>query len=145
MSSRGGGGGDIYINQHKLSPLIVVVPTESAPEDQDSPVDQDLPDSVVDMHKLKFQLWANMVVVAITEFRKSVCNSYTKKLDLLALSQLSVYGIGCSGSGILGVYKLEMDLNKSETRFVTKLEVGHRDRAQAAALMDFTLRYYKRL
>ena len=53
---------------------------------------------------------------------------YTKKLDLLALSQLSVYGIGCSGSGILGVYKLEMDLKKNETRFIIKLDFGHRDR-----------------
>ena len=53
--------------------------------------------------------------------------------------------MGCSGSGILGVYKLEMDLNKNKTTFVTKLEVGSRDRIQAAALMDFTLQYYKEI
>ena len=102
-------------------------------------------DSSFDVDKLKFQLWANMVVIAIKEFSESVCNLYTKKLDLLALSQLSVYGIGCSGSGILGVYKLEMDLKKRETRFVTKLKIGYRDRIQAAALMDFTLQYYKKV
>jgi len=66
----------------------------------------------VDKEKLKFQLWVNMVALATTEFWKSVCNLHTKKLDLLALSQLSVFEIGCSG--ILGVYKLEMDLNKAK-------------------------------
>ena len=86
-----------------------------------------------------------MVVVAVTEFRKSVCYLYTKKRDLLALSQLSGYGIACSGSGILGVYKLEMDLNTSETKFVTKLKIGHHDRTQAVALMDFILRHYKEI
>ena len=40
MSSRG--GGDIYISEHNSSPLVVVVPDESAPQDKDSPGDQNL-------------------------------------------------------------------------------------------------------
>jgi len=114
----------MYIYDHSSSPLIVVIPTESAPEDQDSPVNQgstvnqgssvnqDLAvnqgspvntnqsSSVsplssgsskllslciegkkdhYDKVKLKYQLWANMIVVATTEFMNSVKNSKTKK------------------------------------------------------------------
>ena len=53
--------------------------------------------------------------------------------------------MGCNGSGMLGVYKLEIDLKIGEIRFFTKIEIGHCDRMQAAGLMDFTFQYYKRL
>ena len=38
------GGGDIYINEHDLSPLIVFVLTESAAGNQDSQVTDDAPE-----------------------------------------------------------------------------------------------------
>jgi len=53
--------------------------------------------------------------------------------------------MGCSGTGTLGVYKLEMDLNTNETRFIAKVDIGHHDRVQASALIDFTLKYFSKL
>ena len=42
---------------------------------------------------------------------------------------------------MIGVYKLEMKFG-DVTSFVTKLEIGYRDRLLAAKLIDHTLRYY---
>lgn len=47
--------------------------------------------------------------------------------------------MACSGDGILGVFKLEVDIIKGHTTFVANVTLGPRDRLQAAALMDFTL------
>ena len=62
--------------------------------------------------------------------------SFTKN-DLF-LKQLSGYGITCSGHGMFGAYKVEMKFT-----FITKLGIGHRERLQAAGLIDFVLRYFQ--
>ena len=51
------------------------------------------------------------------------------------------YGIGCTGNGIIGVYKLVMSFDKI-VEFITKLDIGCRDSEVAASVMDFTLKHY---
>ena len=63
------------------------------------------------------------------------------KQNILDVEKLTGYGIACTGSGIIGVYKLEMEFNKS-TRFVTKVEIDTRTRIPAAIIIDYGLEYY---
>ena len=49
--------------------------------------------------------------------------------------------MACAGDGMIGVYKLEFNFGKC-TSFVTKLELGCRDRIVSANLMDYTIKYY---
>ena len=94
------------------------------------------------LDKLKFQLWANMIVIAVKKFKDSLLH-FTKE-EILGLKQLLGYGMACCGDGNIGVYKLEMRFDQ-RTMFVTKIELGARERLRAAALMDFTLQYYSGL
>ena len=97
------------------------------------------------MDKLKYQLWANMINLAVNNFVKSLENSSMTKKYLVDLKILTGYGIACTGDGIFGAFKVEMDLSSatSSTKFITKIPLGNRDRLKAAALMDFTLEYFK--
>ena len=99
--------------------------------------------------KLKFQLWANMISLIVTNFIKTIersaiypdrQNVFTKD-DIFKIKEFTGYGVACSGDGIVGVYKLEFKFNKF-TSFVTKLPLGCRDRLVSANLMDFTIKYY---
>ena len=51
------------------------------------------------------------------------------------------YGVTCTGCEIVGVYKVEMEFNRC-TRFITKVEIGSRDRIPAAKIIDLGLDYY---
>ena len=95
------------------------------------------------IQQLKFQLWANMIILTVTKFKESL-KLFTKQ-QLLELVQFTGYGMACGGDGIVGVFKLEMNINTGETTFVTKIPLGYRDRLQAARLMDFTFQYYKQI
>ena len=168
------GGGDVYISKTNVSvPLVFVSSTvEESTEPAEESTESDEKSSVVDgnvhvsplahgdsrlasliieggkgscdSEKLKYQLWANMVVLAIANFMEAIkpsAKSFTKA-DLLKLEQLTGYGMACSGDGMVGAYKLEMKFGEY-TAFVTKIQLGYRDRIQAAGLMDFILRYHK--
>lgn len=99
--------------------------------------------------KLKHQLWANMITVIIGNFIKAVNppksqpvnQSLFTKHDLFKLNEFTGYGVACSGDGMVGIYKAEIKFGKV-TSFVTKLELGCRNRLLAASLIDFTLQYY---
>lgn len=103
----------------------------------------------VDAEKLKFQLWANMISLMVTNFIKTIKQSaihphsqnvFTKD-DIFKIKEFVGYGMACSGDGMVGVYKLEYKFGKY-TSFVTKLELGRRDRIVSANLMDYTIKYY---
>ena len=96
-----------------------------------------------DKTNLKNQLWANMIVVVVRRFIDAI-ESFDKT-KLLNLELLTGYGMACAGDGTVGVYKLEIDMTNSEIKFITKLEIGTRPRVQAAALMDYSLDYYKKI
>ena len=92
-----------------------------------------------DDDKLKFQLWANMVVVSVTGFINRL-PKFTDN-DLLEVTQITGYGIACTGNGTTGVFKLSMEFGKF-TKIYTKVELGNRPRLNAAVLVDCALDYY---
>ena len=91
---------------------------------------------LLNLDKLKYQLWANMIVIAVKKFKDSL--QLCTKEEILALKQLLGYGMVCGGDGSIGVYKLEMRFGQN-TAIVTKIELGARERLTAAALMDFNI------
>ena len=145
-------GGDLCITPTKTKDtkdtsvaMVVVVPTDSPYENPSTDEEDPQPPKSANLSPLvsggvklsmviegkkdnfnltkhKHQLWANMVVVVITEFTKTV-KSFNKKV-LLDLTVLTVYGMACGGDGTVGAYKLEIDLIKSQMRFITKLGIG---------------------
>lgn len=90
-----------------------------------------------------------MITLVIGNFIKAVNprksqpvnQSLFTKHDLFKLNEFTGYGVACSGDGMVGTYRLEMKFGKV-TSFVTKLELGCRDRLLAASLIDFTSQYY---
>lgn len=92
-----------------------------------------------DIETLKYQLWANMVIATVERFMMAI-SMFTKQ-NILVVKKLIGYGIACTGSGIVGIYKLEMEFNDC-TQFVTKVEIGNRDRLPAAVIIDCGLDYY---
>ena len=99
--------------------------------------------------KLKFQLWANMISLMVTNFIETIKRSainpnrqdvFTKD-DIFKIKEFAGYGVECSGDGNVGFYKLELKFNEC-TSFVTKLPLGCRDRLVSANLMDFAIKYY---
>ena len=142
------GGGDLCVTKNVAPPLVIVSPTDEV--DTTTALDQgtsggDMPSSgtsgggIDNLDKLKFQLWANMILIAVKKFKDSL--PLCTKKDILELKQLVGYGMACGGDGTIGVYKLQMRFGQS-TVIETKIELGARERLTAAALMDFTLQYY---
>ena len=167
------GGGDIFISRKDVSvPLVFVSPAVAKMTGPDeAPNEAPNEPSVVKLRvsplhqgesklaslsieakkgnpnstKLRCQLWANMVILTVTNFMNAICpdQSSTKmsKTDLLRIKQVTGYGMACSGDGMVGAYKVEMKFDEI-TSFITKLELGSRERLKAAELMDFILTYY---
>jgi len=96
-----------------------------------------------DVEELQYQLWANMILLAVEKFKKSI--SFNTKENLLQIKRLIGYGMAYSGDGVIGAFKLEIDLIGNYTRFVTKVKLGPRDRIQAASLMDYILKYFDKI
>lgn len=96
-----------------------------------------------DIKQLERQLLANMIVISVAKFKQSL--QYFSKEELLELKKIIGYGMACSGEGVVGVFKLEMDLIEGKTTTVCKLPLGPRERLTAAALMDYTLDYYQNI
>ena len=93
---------------------------------------------------LKYQLWANMIVIAVGTFLESV--NMMKKKDLIALKQIFAYGIACTGDGTVGMYKLNLFLNNiTPTTFTTKVTLGVRDRLTASKIIDCALLQIKEM
>ena len=80
-----------------------------------------------------------MYVISLAESLR-----HFNRQELLDLRRITGYGLACSGDGIVGVFKLEMDLIEGKTTIVDKLPIGCRDILFAAAL-DYTLEYYKQI
>ena len=135
------GGGDLYNTKEVSAPMVFVasedstvsenslelsVPSASSEEPNDqisaspstpgtsklSALSIEAKRESVSVQKLKYQLWANMFCIAVTTFVESL-SSFTKQ-DILQLQQVSGYGVGCSGDGILGVYKMEIKFGKRQ-------------------------------
>ena len=49
----------------------------------------------------------------------------------------------CSGDGAIEAYKVEIPVNEGVIKFITKYELGVRDRIRAAALMDYVLQDFE--
>lgn len=154
------GGGDIYICNKNISTPLVFTAGETEldqPDEELSVGGGNVKVSQLSLlsiegkkgnfspEKLKYQLWANMITLVIGNFIKAVnppiYQSLFTKHDLFKLNEFTGYGVACSGDGTVGVYKLEMKFGKV-TSFVTKLELGCRNRLLAVNLIDFTLQYY---
>lgn len=151
------GGGDLYITRD-TSFLVVITDDDNSPPMepcQASPLsssDSKLISLSIETKKqdcsleqLRYQLWANIFLITVEKFTESL--SFTTKENLLQLDRLTGYGMACGGTGVIGAYKLEIDLtsSKSHAKYVTKLELGSRDRIQAASLMDFIVNYFHKL
>ena len=156
------GDGDIYIYKDNIPEvnipvMVFTVPEDSSP-DEDPPATESPPilgdtklisltieakKDTCEYEALKFQLWANMFAIITSKFRESL--RHFKRKELLELKRLTGYGLACSGDGITGAYKIEMDLIDGETAIIEKLPIGRRDILRAAALMDHALDYYKQI
>lgn len=80
-----------------------------------------------------------MFIATVEKFVEAI--SVFTEQNILEVEKLIGYGIACTGNGIFGVYKLEMKFNEC-TRFVTKVEIGNRDRLPVAVIIDLGLDYY---
>ena len=89
---------------------------------------------------LKYQLWANMFLLAVEMFEDNL--ELNTKESLTKLEQLLGYGMAYSGDGVTGAFKVEIPLIKGNTKFITKLELKAHDRMKAASLMDNILKYW---
>ena len=92
---------------------------------------------------LKYQLWANMFLLAVEKFKENL--EMNTKDSLIKLEKLVGYGMACSGDGVTGTFKVEIPLIKGNTEFITKLKLGARDRMKAASLMDYILKYFDQI
>lgn len=92
----------------------------------------------------KHQLWANMIVITVGKFVDSISSKILQmtKKDLLEVKQLNAYGIACTGSGKVGMYKLQMNMIKGETKFIKKLSIGNHGQLNAAIIMDYGLEQF---
>ena len=79
-----------------------------------------------------------MFCAAVTQFIDKL--SLFTEQDISLFSKISGYGIGCIADGILGVYKLEIEFGKKKPVMWQKLRPH--DRLKAAAIIDYTLKYY---
>ena len=142
------GGGDLCVTKDVTPPLVIVSPTNEVdqgtssspsspssstsgggmPSSNSSPLtvgDSKLASLLIEgknhppnLDKVKYQLWANMIVVTVQRFRDSL-QSLTKE-EIVALKQLLGYGMVCGANGSIGVYKLELafgrvTMNKNRT------------------------------
>ena len=138
------GGGDIYITKD-LSSIVVVTPlSNNLPQTVSAPKES-MESPNMSLNKLQYQLWANMILLVIEKFMQSL--RFNTKENLLQLKRLVGYGMACSGDGVIGAFKLEIDLigNQNCTRFVTKVKLGPRDRLKAASLMDYIFEYFDKI
>ena len=97
-----------------------------------------------DFEKLKYQLWADTIVLVVDNFKKTIVapinKSFTKR-DLFQLNEFTGYGCACGGDGAVGMYKLEMNFDEV-TSFVTKLKMARFERLLPANVIDLALHYY---
>ena len=84
-----------------------------------------------------------MYLIVVTQFEESL--EKFNRQELLDLRRMTGYWVALSGDGIIGVYKLEMDLCEEKATIVDKFPIGRREMSFAAALMDYTLEYYKQI
>ena len=146
------GGGDFYITKH-LSTLAVVssdlpqtaekllnVSPISSSESQLISLSVETKKQTTEVMDLKYQLWANMFLLAVEQFKEHLMMN--TKESLIKLEKLVGYGMACSGNGVTGAFKVEIPLIEGNTKFITKLKLGARDRMKAASLMDYILKYF---
>ena len=143
------GGGDLLIeSSDSLSTVVISEGTSSDEDEETSPVRVGMSKSTTlsieckkgdhEHDKLKYQLFANMVIASVTRF---VCNlpSFTDA-ELGILTSFGGYGIAYTGSGDVGCFKLIMKFGQP-TEIITKLKLEQRDRLNAASRVDSLLDY----
>jgi len=91
---------------------------------------------------LKHQLWANMIVATVGNFTDAIVSERFTKQDLLKVKNLAGYGIACTGIGRVGMYKLEMNLIKGCTKFITKVPIRNHGQLNASLIMDYGLEQF---
>ena len=141
------GGGDLLIKiSGKLSTLVISEGTSS--DEERSPVHVGTSKSTAlsieckkgdhEYDKLKYQLFANMVIASVTRFVDSLPD-FTDA-DLRALTSLGGHGIAYTGIGDVGCFKLTMKFGQP-TKIITKLKLDRRDPQNAASRVDSLLDY----
>ena len=154
------GGGDLCIDKPAAAPLVFLADNSPPPDDvpqssedagntlssntsPPTPGTCKLASFTIegkkDEEKLKYQLWANVIVATVDSFIERIEDFTTE--NILGVEELRGYGMACTGSGVIGVYKVEMKFN-DPSRFVTKIPIGTRERLYTAGIMDYTLNYY---
>ena len=88
-----------------------------------------------DEEKLKWQLFANMMAAAVSQFLTNLKLYYTLK-DIEEVKHIVGYGVPYTGSGVVGLYKLDIQLG-AQTRIITKVAMGRRYPRVAAMLVDW--------
>lgn len=145
------GGGDILIES--TGTLATLVISEGITSDEDekdvSPVYKGTLNSptlsieckkdAYPNNKLKYQLFANMMISAVTKFVQNLPFFTAKALK--DLTTIEGYGIAYTGFGDVGSFKLIMKFGEP-TRFTTKLKLERRYPHQAALRVDSLLDYY---
>ena len=138
------GGGDFYItNRSSLSVVLPNMYPTSLSESKPIYLNVEAKRQNTDIEDLQYQLWANMFLLAVQIFREYL--SVITKQSLIKLEKLIGYGMVCSGDGVIGAYKVEIPLKEGVTKFITKLELGARDRIKAAALTDHILKHFDQI
>jgi len=170
------GGGDLCIEKSvEPGPFVVVTPEDNevvTPEDNEEQGSDDEQPSVENpipstsnklspptlgtakrLDYLKWQLWANMFTYAVGTFVDKI--KKMEKNELIKVNELNTYGMGLTGDGTVGVYKLlftfcgdrfrnnEKQIDKvSSTQLIEKMKLGTRDRLEASQLADYALSHY---
>ena len=89
--------------------------------------------------KLKYQLFANMVVASVAKFIDKL-EEYDE-MSIVTIDRITGYGIAYTGFGDVGFFKLEMKFGE-QTKVITKCELQQRPQQYAAALVDHLLDYF---
>jgi len=165
------GDGDLHIVNKVTAPLAFVSANTQPvlPASSESPlVSNQLPDSEVsppsdgstklsilqgvciegkrnrvdDTEQVNYQLQANMIVLSVINFVKSLQDKAMmfSQDDILRINMLTGYGVLIGGDGIVGAYKLEFTFGQP-TRFIEKVEIGSHSRLKTARIVDCLLEY----
>lgn len=143
-----GGGGGIVIEGKRMTLTIVNQADKVEPDPLLSPNDDKESISSLtiegkkigcDNKSLMYQLHANTILMCVSSFLNN-CNEYEEAF-IRDMEKLSAYGIGYTGLGQVGFYKLEIKFGHP-MKFITKLELKRRPEPSAASFVDHALDYF---
>ena len=134
------GGGDLLIATDQSTCSIVQqnTTTESSPIQKGTAMQHlalEGKKEDYDEEKLKWQLFANMMAAAVSQFLTNLKLYYTLK-DIEEVKHIVGYGVPYTGSGVVGLYKLDIQLG-AQTRIITKVAMRRHIPQVAAMLVDW--------